>query len=238
LYDAKVAAPQLADAVECVAAIDRARAQSQSSLEASLAETAALAGGTMAKFWSVMLGVPLVLAVLGVGTYQYLHRGIPAVATPAPVAQAKTGACESQKPPDNGSGVGVRSDCLRTEGTFVEGRLQSGKITFPDGRVREGNFVGGQQIGKGKLTWKDGRRYEGMFVEGRSWGPGVYVSADGTRDTGMFEPGTKLIGIGTRKNPDGSVLVGEFINGKPSRKMLLVKDGKGEVVEIADPASP
>jgi hypothetical protein len=234
LYDSKVGGPQLAEPVERVAGIDRARAQSQASLEASLAETRSLAGATMAKFWSVILGVPLALAVLGVGTYHFLNRDVPVTVEPQPVAQAKAGACEVQKPPDNGTGVGVRSDCLRTEGTFADGRLKNGKITYPDGRVREGAFVGGQQIGKGKLTWKDGRRYEGNFVDGRSWGPGVYVGADGTRDTGMFRPGAKLNGIGTRKSPDGSALVGEFVNGQPSRKMLRVKEGKAEVVELAD----
>ncbi len=237
LYDAGTSVATLAEAVTRVASVDRGRAESESTLEASLADSRALAGATMAKFWGVMLGVPLVLATLGVGTWQYLHRSVPVAAAPQPVAQAKAGACEAQKPPDNGSGVGVRSDCTRTEGTFVDGRLQSGKITYPDGRVREGAFVGGQQIGKGTLSWRDGRRYEGMFVDGRSWGPGVFVAADGTRDSGMFEPGVKLIGIGTRKRPDGSVLFGEFVNGKPSRKMLLVKDGKAEVVELADPGN-
>jgi hypothetical protein len=48
----------------------------------------------------------------------------------------------------------------------------------------------------------------------------------------MFHPGVKLNGIGSRKNPDGTVLIGEFVNGQPSRKMVLVKaDGKAEVVE-------
>jgi hypothetical protein len=234
LYDAKVDAPQLAEAVERVAGIDRAHAQSQSSLDASLAETGSLSGATMAKFWSVMLGVPAVLAVLGFGTYHYLHRSAPAIAAPPPVVEAKAVACEIQKPPDNGTGMGVRRDCLRTEGTFVEGRLQRGKITYPDGRVREGDFVGGGQIGMGKQSWPDGRRYEGMFVEGRSWGPGVLVTADGTRYTGMFEPGLKLIGIATREKPDGSVLVGEFVDGQPASKMLLVKDGKAEVVSVKD----
>lgn len=239
LYDAGVSVAALAEPVARVASIDRNRAESESTLEASQAETRSLAGATMAKFWSVMLGVPLALAALGFGTWQYLHRSVPVAVVPQPVAQqAKTGACEAQKPPDNGSGVGVRGDCTRTEGTFVDGRLQSGKITYPDGRVREGVFAGGQQIGKGTLSWRDGRRYEGLFVDGRSWGPGVYVAADGTRDSGMFEPGVKLIGIGTRKRPDGSVLFGEFVNGKPSRKMLLVKDGKAEVVELADPGTP
>jgi hypothetical protein len=66
----------------------------------------------------------------------------------------------------------------------------------------------------------------------------VFVAADGTTYTGMFEPGVKLVGIGSRKSPDGSVVIGEFVNGKPVRKMLRVKDGKTETVEAADLAAP
>lgn len=103
--------------------------------------------------------------------------------------------------------------------------------------MAEGTFVAGQQFGMGKLTWRDGRRYEGMFLEGRSWGSGVFVAADGTKYSGMFEPGVRLIGIGMRKSPDGSVLAGEFVDGKPSRRMMLVKDGTAEVVEIGKDGS-
>lgn len=233
LYDAGVSAPALAGPVARVESIDRGRAEADSALEASLAETRSLPGATMAKFWGVVLGVPLVLVAVGMGAYQYLHRSLPVAAAPQPVAQAKAGKCEAQKPPDEGTGVSVRSDCTRAEGTFAEGRLRSGKITYPDGRVREGNFVGGLQAGKGTLSWSDGRRYEGMFVDGRSMGPGVYVAADGTRDTGMFKPGVKLHGIGAREIPGRGALVGEFDHGKPSRKMALVKDGKAEVVDLA-----
>ena len=76
-----------------------------------------------------------------------------------------------------------------------------------------------------------------MFVEGRSRGTGVFVTADGTQYSGTFEPGVRLVGIGSRKSPDGNVLVGEFIDGKPSRKMMLVKGGKAEVVEVGQDGS-
>ena len=237
LYEAGTNGGALADPAARVAAIDRVRADTQSALEASLAQTGSLAGGTMAKFWGVAIGVPIVLAALGAGTYLYVNRDLPVAAKPRPAAQARTGACDFAQPPQDGKGVGVRSDCLRSEGTFVKGQLKSGKISYPDGRVREGTFADNQQIGMGKMSWRDGRRYEGMFVEGRSMGPGVYVAADGTRDSGMFQPGARLTGLGTRENPDGSVLVGQFVDGKPSRKMVLVKGGKSEVVEIPEPGA-
>lgn len=239
LYDARIGAPQLAPLMERVAGIDRARAQSQSSLEVSLADTRALPGATMAKFWGVTLGMPLLVAGLSVAGYKYLHRSTSgAVAPPPPVAQAKARTCEVQKPPENGTGVGVRADCIRTEGTFVNSRLASGKITYADGRVREGEFVGGRQMGMGKFTWPDGRRHEGIFADGRTMGPGEYVSADGTKDKGLFKPDSKLHGIGVRELPGGGALVGEFDHGKPSKKMALVKNGKTEVVEFTDAGVP
>lgn len=239
LYDGGERVAALSAPMERVASIDRSRTQSESAHEASLAETRSLGGATMAKFWMVVLGVPLVLAALGVGTYQYLHRGAPAsvAVAPAYVKQLNPGECEVQTPPEKGKGVSVDSNCVRREGVFADGFLESGKVTYPDGRVAEGTFALGQQLGAGKLTWKDGRRYEGMFAEGRSWGQGVFVAADGTQYRGMFEPGVKLIGIGMRKSPDGSVLVGEFVDGKPSRKMMLVKDRTAEVVEIGKDGS-
>jgi hypothetical protein len=241
LYDAGARDATLAEPAARVASIDRGRADAQAAHEASQVETRALPGATMAKFWGVVLGVPLVLAAVGTVAYQYLHRPEPVAAVPAPrptVAQPTSGSCEYQKPPDNGKGAGVSLGCVRSEGTFVNGQLQSGKVTYPDGRVREGTFAGGQQYGKGTLTWRDGRRYEGLFVEGRSAGPGVFVAADGTRDSGMFRPGVKLSGLGTRTNSDGSVLLGEFVNGRPSAKMVRVKGDNAEVVTLDPNASP
>ncbi len=240
LYDGNVVAAVLAEPTDRVRAIDRLRAQSESEREASLAQSRALPGATMAKFWSVTIGVPVVFAALGTAVYQYQHRNTTVAAVPPPTstAPAKAGECDFRPPPDNGVGVAVRANCVRHEGTFVKGVLESGKIIYADGRVAEGTFVGGRQLGMGKLTWRDGRRYEGMFVEGRSWGPGVFVTADGTRFTGSFQPGVRLIGIGIRQGPDGSVTVGEFAEGKPLATMFSLKDGEVAAVEPAKPAAP
>ncbi len=238
LYEGKVAPPVLTEPTERVAAIDRQRAQSESEREASLARTRELPGGTMAKFWAVAIGVPVVLAALGTAGYQYQQRKAPVAAVRQPMATEPVkaaGECDPRPPPENGIGIAVRPNCVRHEGTFVKGVLESGKITYADGRVAEGTFVGGHQLGKGTLTWRDGRRYEGMFVEGRSWGPGVFVLADGTRLTGTFQPGVRLVGIGLRQAPDGSVTVGEYAEGKPTATMFSVK---GDNVEPVEPAKP
>lgn len=69
LYEQKVAQPALADGQKVVAAIDQERAASRAALEASLAQTQLMPGGTMLKFAAVLLLVPLLLVGAGVGGY-------------------------------------------------------------------------------------------------------------------------------------------------------------------------
>lgn len=224
-----------------VAAVDRERERCDGEIAASLSETRALPGSVMATFWAVLVGVPVVLVAAGLGLRQAL-KPAPVARKPAPAAVAAPAperkTCEATKAPDNGQGVAVRSDCQRREGVFAGGQLVEGKITFPDGRVREGRFVGGLQAGKGTLSWPDGRRYTGHFVDGRSLGPGEFVAADGTRDRGNFKSGARLHGIGSRTFPDGSVLFGEFDHGSPAARMIRVRQGKAEVVDGPATAPP
>ncbi len=64
LYESGAGSPALAGEFEKVAAIGKARRDTESALHDSLAVTQTLAPGTMAKFWLVVVGVPLVLVVL------------------------------------------------------------------------------------------------------------------------------------------------------------------------------
>ena len=66
LYDGSERVAVLAEPMERVASLDRDRAQSESAHHSSLAESSAVPGSAMAKFWGVMLGVPLILAALGI----------------------------------------------------------------------------------------------------------------------------------------------------------------------------
>lgn len=145
--------------------------------------------------------------------------------------------CPSTSPPAKGRGTYVRSDCARFEGEFDGTELFGpGRVTFQDGRVLEGYFVKSRLNGKGVARWPDGRRYEGYFKEGRSFGYGEYTDSDGTVFRGKFFPGAKLYGWGTRSNRDGSTLVGEFREGEPFGRMLLVKaDGSRETLTFSFP---
>ncbi|MFA5909220.1 MAG: HEAT repeat domain-containing protein [Vicinamibacterales bacterium] len=64
LYDARVNASVLSEQTARVAAIDRARAESEATLERSLAVTRTLVPGTMGKFWGAVAGVLVLVIVL------------------------------------------------------------------------------------------------------------------------------------------------------------------------------
>jgi len=75
LYEAKAADPALAEGMQAIAAIDQSRAGTQAGLEASLALTRSMPQGTMLKFWSVLVLVPvLVFSVV----YGFYYRSAPA----------------------------------------------------------------------------------------------------------------------------------------------------------------
>lgn len=64
LYESGASIPALVAEFEKVASVDQARRATEASLRDSLAVSQTLARGTMAKFWLVVAGVPLLLAVV------------------------------------------------------------------------------------------------------------------------------------------------------------------------------
>lgn len=88
LFDSGMTPPALAEQAERVAAIDRARTETEAALGNSLADTQSLPRGTMLKFWSVLVGVPLLLVVAGMGTASYLARRAVPTEMAAPAVRA------------------------------------------------------------------------------------------------------------------------------------------------------
>lgn len=87
IYDRGQVEPGLAEAAGAVSAVDRARAETQGRIEASLAETAAMPRMTMGKFWGVLVVIPLLIGGLvyaGSAGWSKLRER-----KPAPVAVAK-----------------------------------------------------------------------------------------------------------------------------------------------------
>ena len=61
-----------------------------------------------------------------------------------------------------------------------DGQLHGqGKLTYPDGRVYEGNFQNGKYHGTGKLTLPDGYVQEGNFQNGELHGMGKDADYEG-----------------------------------------------------------
>ena len=85
IYDARTAAPELATTIEAVSAIDRDRGATQAAIDSSLAVTASMPRGTMARFSAVVFVLPLVCLA---GAYIAYSR----LATPAPDDDAGTAA--------------------------------------------------------------------------------------------------------------------------------------------------
>jgi hypothetical protein len=248
LYAAKIRSPSLADANARVAAIDQARAQSESALEASAAQSGTVEGGTMAKFWLVLAGVPVLLAAVGFGALQYSRRP---QAAPEPVAAAQPAidpnSC-ARPGPAQGHGVKIDESCNRIEGDFVEGRLHGkGRIERKDGERMEGRFYNGIQEGPGLRVYADRRRVESFFYDGLPVGQGRLTMPDGTVYEGLLW-GPVINGFAVRRSPDGQVVAGQWRSiydsdskMRPFGPMLRVRpDGQREKVDasIVDPDVP
>ncbi|CBZ50150.1 putative MORN repeat-containing protein [Neospora caninum Liverpool] len=81
-----------------------------------------------------------------------------------------------------------------------------GRMTFPDGRMHEGDYADDRKHGKGRLTWPDGRSFEGEWREGRQV-PGVGVYRDGAGRE-IPNPAARPSGPGSHTNPGGSLTQG------------------------------
>lgn len=74
LYDSRNLAPVLDESARNVAAIDAARAKTESRMQDSQAATQALPAGTMPKFWGVVVGVPLLVTAVAFGSHDLIKR--------------------------------------------------------------------------------------------------------------------------------------------------------------------
>jgi hypothetical protein len=158
----------------------------------------------------------------GVGTWE------------SPQGHKYIGPWKDGKPDGYGKAVMPNGNVI--EGNFVDGLLNEGKETYPngrqyvgqfkalryhghgidtypDGRVYTGEFKEGHPDGKGKMTFPDGRVYIGEFTKGRLEGQGEEVRKNGTRYVGGFKNGMPD-GRGTLTLADGTVLTGQWKQGR------------------------
>jgi len=65
----------------------------------------------------------------------------------------------------------------------------TGKYTWPDGEVHEGEFKDGMKHGRGKHTWPNGQVYEGEYKDNKVNGQGTVTWPDGRVLKGVFADG-------------------------------------------------
>ena len=67
-----------------------------------------------------------------------------------------------------------------------------GTLTWPDGVMYEGDFVGGKLLGKGTYRWPDGSVYSGGILNGKREGEGKFESSGGQVFEGQWKDGNCL----------------------------------------------
>lgn len=82
-------------------------------------------------------------------------------------------------------------------------------MTYPDGRKFVGEFTGDTRK-KGVLTWPNGKIYEGNFVASKMSGQGVLKYADGVKFVGRFANDERVEGEETETN--GTIIKAKYKN--------------------------
>lgn len=113
-----------------------------------------------------------------------------------------------------GEGTLTYEDGAVASGTFIGGNLNGyGTYEWPTGDKYVGDWVMGKRTGKGTYTWSSGDSYTGDYVDGVSTGTGTYTWANGNSYTGDVKDGA-ITGKGVYTFANGTVYEGEFLNGK------------------------
>ena len=118
----------------------------------------------------------------------------------------------------SGTGDAVTEDLKYSiqKGTFVNGRLTSGSLIYPDRTVFSGTFQNDYLV-SGKVQYPDRSRYEGQLKNNIPDGKGTLYFKNGGSYTGYFRNG-KFNGNGKLVKASGESYEGPFVNGKPHGK--------------------
>jgi cell division septation protein DedD len=92
----------------------------------------------------------------------------------------------------------ISGDCMNGQGT----------MTFPDGRIYEGQWKDENRNGQGTMSFPDGGRLVGQWKDGRFSGHGTMIYSFGIYE-GQWKDGMKS-GQGTMTYPDGSNYEGHW----------------------------
>lgn len=114
----------------------------------------------------------------------------------------------------SGDGSLVMTGVMRWlfKGTFKEGRMVSGTVTFPAGSYT-GTLKDNLAEGPGVFRYRSGIVIEGTFAQGYVSGDATVTYDDGARYVGTLSPRNEPHGKGRLTDATGSVYEGEFVDG-------------------------
>ncbi|OYU46405.1 MAG: hypothetical protein CFE44_02285 [Burkholderiales bacterium PBB4] len=136
----------------------------------------------------------------------------PAVTASAAAPTPLPGAPEVQPPEFVAGTTRFNGKFVRDAGTNTFSG--SGKVTWPNGEVFDGNLVKGQRQGKGVFVWASGQRYEGDWVQDTPSGQGIFQFANGNRYEGDVVAGAPQ-GKGRMQYASGDDYRGQLRAGVP-----------------------
>lgn len=137
-----------------------------------------------------------------------------ATLTGTSISGTYTGTIVSGAPTDNGTFV--RNDTNKNilwtyTGTFANGTMATGVMTYKDGTVLKGSFISGMLNGDAEIT-TDNFTYKGTVSAGKITGKGVLSYVTGETYTGSLLDG-KYDGYGTYVDSNLNTIKGNFKSG-------------------------
>jgi serine/threonine protein kinase len=123
----------------------------------------------------------------------------------------------------------------RYEGFFENNQpAKTGKITYVDGRIYEGEHQALTLNGQGTLWSPDGTKYVGTFKNNAQTGRGTKTWSNGTVAEGRFIDGV-LMGKGSLREIDGTRYIGSFTRNKLNGSGVKVTRSDGsEIRQVGD----
>ncbi|KAI4983270.1 hypothetical protein ZWY2020_023762 [Hordeum vulgare] len=125
-----------------------------------------------------------------------------------------------QDPRASGANTGFRVRHVRLpSGDTYSGTLLgstpegSGRYTWSDGTIYDGEWRTGMRHGQGKTLWPSGASYEGEYAGGYIYGEGTYTGQDNIVYKGRWKLNRKH-GLGCQTYPNGDMFQGSWIQGE------------------------
>lgn len=95
-----------------------------------------------------------------------------------------------------------------------------GFFAWPDGRIYEGEWIGGKKNGLGKYFWTNGQVYDGEFKNDNCNGKANLYYPDGKVFVGLWRDGMKN-GKGEYYFPNGAKYKVTYVNGKKTSQGVV-----------------